>query len=119
MHEEIYPEEIAPSRVSRELITTTISLRSKKMRLRAIFLRLRKFKIFESISDIGLLTGIVNSLKLNYLSLSKKETYSAFQLVDKNEYEMSQKRLILKDLLNGAERLSVFTPKNNLGKLND
>lgn len=119
MHKEVYLEELAPSRVSGELIRTTISLRSKRKRLRAIFLRLRKLKIFEGISDIGLLTGIVNTLKLNSLSLSKKETYSAFQLVDKNEYEMSQKRLILKDLLSGAERLSVFTSKNDLGKLND
>lgn len=108
MLNEIQLNSFSSNKVSAEMTKMVVSSRNKKRRLRAIFLRLRGFKVFEDLSDLCLLTGIVNSLKINGLSLSKKEIYSAFAEISKNDYEKSQKRQILKDLLSGAKCLSIF-----------
>jgi len=85
-----------------------IKYRRKKMRLRAIFLIVRKLKKFEGLSDLILLNCVVISLRELKLSYSIKEVYSAFKLVDKNDYPKGQKKKILKFLTNGAKNKSVF-----------
>jgi hypothetical protein len=85
-----------------------IKCRRKKMRLRAIFQKTRRLRNFEGISDLMLLNSLVVALRELGLVYSIKEVYSAFSLVDKEDYPAGQKKKVLGFLTKGAENKSVF-----------
>jgi len=91
----------------KELVTKH---RKKKRRLRTIFLILRKLNKFEGFSDLNLLNTIVIALQELKLSYSIKEVYSAFKLVDKEDYPDGKKNA-LKSLTNGSQSKSVFNAR--------
>jgi hypothetical protein len=85
------------------------------MRLRAIFQRVGKLKKFECLSDLNLLNCIIIALRELELPYSIKEVYSAFKLVDKNDYHKGQKKMVLKSLTNGSKNKSVFQNRQVFG----
>jgi len=82
--------------------------RAKKFRLRRIFKILRNKKQFEGWSDLVMINGIVLGLEELNLPFSKKEVYSAFKLVNKNDYYPGVKKIILANLLKNSNDYSVF-----------
>ncbi len=82
--------------------------RAKKFRIRTMFLRLRKLLKFNGWSDIVLLESIVVSLIELGEKYSKNEIYAAFKLVDRDDYCLSDKRGILKNLLINTNNKSTF-----------
>ncbi len=85
-----------------------IKCRRKKMRLRAIFQKARRFKNFQGISDLIILNSLVVALRELGLVYSTKEVYTAFRLVDKDDYPTGQKKKVLKFLTQGSTNKSVF-----------
>ncbi len=83
-------------------------LRKKRMRLRAIFQRFRKLKKFEDWSDLTLLNSLVIALRELEFPYSLREVYSAFKLVDKNDYQKGIKKELLRFLTDGSQHNSVF-----------
>lgn len=78
------------------------------MRLRAMFQSVQKLRKFEGLSSLILLNCLVISLRELELPYSIQEVYSAFKLVDKNDYSKGQKKQLLKFLTNGSKNKSVF-----------
>ena len=85
-----------------------VNFRRKKIRIRSIFLNLRKLNKFWGLSDLVLLNCIVIGLRELGGAYSKNEIYSAFKMVDRNDYEKENKRCLLKFLLEKAKDKSVF-----------
>lgn len=85
-----------------------IKCRKKKIRLRGIFKTLRTMKQFEAWSDLVLLNTIVNNLNDLKLPYSKAEVYSAFKLVDKDDYYPGVKKQLIAPLIKNATDGSVF-----------
>lgn len=82
--------------------------RRKKIRLRAIFLHFRGMIKFEYISTLATLTVIVEALIDLKLPYSEDEIYSAFKLVEPDDYSSGQKKELLHSMLRKAEKKSVF-----------
>ena len=74
-----------------EIKEIIISKREKRIRLRAIFRHLRGVSRFNGLSDITI-----------------QEIYSVFCLINKNDYDKSQKHELLKGYLKHASKLSIF-----------
>ena len=85
-----------------------IKLRKNKLRLRSIWGHLRQKNKFHGLSDLILLNCIVEAIIELDLSYSSDEVYSAFKMVDKEDYERCEIRKILKPLLRRAKNRSVF-----------
>lgn len=82
--------------------------RNNKQRIRTIFLNLRKLDKFFAYSDFVLLDSIVAGLISLNFPYSKKEIYSAFKEVDKNDYDPLIKRHLIADLVKYSCDKSVF-----------
>ena len=91
-----------------ELREIILKMRNKKMRLRSIFLELRKFVKYEGLSDLILLNSIVCSLNDLGLDYSDREIYSVFKEVDSTDWDKNNKRQVLNPLLQNAKDKSVF-----------
>ena len=91
-----------------ELTPYITKFRKQKMRLRAIFLQLRKLQKFDGLSDFILFNSIIETLGELNLPYSKKEVYSAFKKVSKDDYAPQEKRALFKILLKRARERSVF-----------
>ncbi len=85
-----------------------VNFRRNKLRIRSIFLNLRKLNKFWGWSDLVLLNSIVIGLRELGEPYSKKEIYSAFKMVDKDDYDKEGKRYALKFLFKKAKEKSVF-----------
>jgi len=90
----------------------TENYRRKGYRIRRIFLKMRKFENYYGYSDLMLLNTIVESLKYAGLKYSKGEIYSAFKLVEKDDYFYSVKKLLIRQLLSSAEKRTVMNKEN-------
>jgi hypothetical protein len=85
-----------------ELKDSILKARAKRMRIRTIYLNHGKTWKFKGWSDFVLLNTIVNELKVNNCAYSKKEIYSAFREVSRDDYDKNDKRALLKTLLSKA-----------------
>ncbi len=91
-----------------EIKEIIISKREKRIRLRAIFRHLRGVSRFNGLSDITILNLITIGMSEINLPYSIKEIYSVFCLINKNDYDKSQKHELLKGYLKHASKLSIF-----------
>jgi hypothetical protein len=91
-----------------ELEETIIKYRNNRVRLRSIYLNLRKLNKFEGYSDILLLNSIVEGLIELDLAYSQREVRSAFKCIDKNDYDSDTKNDLLNNLLRRATNKSIF-----------
>ena len=87
-------------------------LREKRMRMRAIFLKLRKGRDYELWSDLVLFNSIHYALDDLALSYSKREVYSTFKLINKDDYPRELKSALLRHAIKNAKSKSVFTTNN-------
>ncbi|MBT3690151.1 hypothetical protein HOE31_02905 [bacterium] len=87
--------------------------RKKRYRIRRIFNILRKRKLYKGWSDLVLLNSIIVCLEELNLAFCKNEVYSAFKLVNVNDYYSIPKYIILRPLLKQASKYSVLKKVDN------
>lgn len=85
--------------------------RENRMRIRSIMKHLKSLSINDGQLNLVILEEIVAYLNKNNLPYSKREIYSAFKLVPKNEYDQSYKNKIINELSRDGKNGSVFTSK--------
>jgi len=93
--------------------------RKNRMRIRSIMKHLQTLSINDGQLRLVILEDIVECLKKNNLPYGKREIYSAFGLVPKNEYNPSYKNEIINKLSRNGKKRSVFTTKHTPRKPED
>ena len=92
-----------------ELVSAELSaLRKRRMRLRAIFIKMRKNSRFNGWSDVALYTDILAVMCDLGLSYSRREVYSSFKLVDRDDYDIKNRHELLSFFLLNAQSETIF-----------
>lgn len=99
---------MTPYTIMTEIKDILSTMRKKRMRIRSVFVCLRKLNKFYGLSDLGLLNSIIDGLIDLNLNYSANEIYSAFKLVGKEDYDRETKHCLLDSLLKNAENKSIF-----------
>lgn len=86
-----------------------IKARKKRLRIRTIYLKLRGLEKYYYWSDLILLNSIIIGLNDLNLPFSRKEIYSAFKMINKEDYSAETKHSILSDLLEKAKNKSIYS----------
>jgi hypothetical protein len=77
-------------------------------RIRRILLKLRARESLYGWGDLMILNTIVNCLKESNEPYSRSEIYSAFRVVNRDDYDSGDKNTLIKGLLRGANNRSAF-----------
>lgn len=85
--------------------------RGKKKRIRSIVKHMAELSLTEGWSYLVILNTVVNCLRDLNMPFSRDEIYSAFNLVPRDDYDISVKHDLLEQLLVGAQDKSIFTCK--------
>ena len=83
--------------------------RKNRMRIRSIVKHLQRLSVNNDQLRLVILEEVVYYLQKNKKPYSKREIYSAFELIPKSEYDDCYKNEIINRLSSGGKAKSVFT----------